>query len=89
MEINLTPGFYYIPFLTFNGKDFETKSINVEVVSVFNDRGTQFIIVPDKKHNFYYIFYYSEHDNCFKRAWDAYSEYEDILRWLNQDEDYF
>ena len=78
------PGNYRIPIRTYNdGKGEHHRSIAVEVVSVFVDRGTQLIVVPDDMHDYYYIFYYNGNEQCFKPNWDPDEDYQKVLNWIN------
>ena len=78
------PGNYRIPIRAYKDSNGEYhKNIAVEVVSVFYDHGTQFIVVPDDMHDYYYIFYYNGNEKCFKPNWDANEDYNKILNWIN------
>jgi len=78
------PGNYRIPIRTYtDDKGEHHRSIAVEVVSVFVDRGTQLIVVPDDMHDYYYIFYYNGNEQCFKPNWDPDEDYQKVLNWIN------
>ena len=78
------PGNYKIWIRSYNSKTGELRrAIAVEVVSTFFDNGTQFIVVPDNMHDYYYIFYYNGNEKCFKPNFNPDEEYEKILNWIN------